>query len=59
MAIAGGSPLGELIERIAPGAGETLVADIFRTATKIVVLTQAQYDALTVKDSSTLYLVTV
>jgi len=58
MAIPGGSPLGELIEKIAPGASEELVAAVFRAGSKIVVLTQAQYDALTTKDPNTLYLVT-
>jgi len=58
MAIATGSPLGELIEKIAPGASEDTLASIIRSGAKIVVLTQAQYDALGTKDPATVYLVT-
>lgn len=32
------------------------LADSIRTATKIVILTQAAYDALSPKDSNTLYI---
>lgn len=59
MAIASGSPLGELIERILPGAGEDALAQNIRNGAKIVVLTQMQYDALVTKDPTTIYLVTL
>lgn len=43
---------------IAPGANGDTLADALRSGTKIVVLTQAAYDALTPKDANTIYITT-
>lgn len=58
MAISTGSPLGELIKSILPGANEDALAQTVRNGAKMVVLTQAQYDSLVTKDATTIYLVT-
>lgn len=57
MPIAQGSALGELIERIYPGASEEQLKDFLRMGADIVVLTQAQYDAITPKNPTTIYVV--
>lgn len=53
-----GSIANKLADVIAPGASGDTLANAVREATKIVVLTQAAYDALTPKDSNTIYIVT-
>lgn len=47
-----------LANLIAPGANGDTLADALRSGTKIVVLTQAEYDALAVKDANTIYITT-
>lgn len=48
----------KLTDLIYPGAGDITSAAILRDISKIVILTQAQYDALGVKDSNTIYITT-
>lgn len=48
----------KLADVIAPGANGDTLANAVRDATKIVVLTQAAYDALAVKDANTIYITT-
>lgn len=43
---------------IAPGANGDDLANALRSGTKIVVLTQAAYDALAIKDANTIYITT-
>jgi hypothetical protein len=47
-----------LANTIAPGANGDTLADALRSGAKIVVLTQAAYDALTPKDANTIYITT-
>jgi hypothetical protein len=47
-----------LANLIAPGADGDALANALRSGTKIVVLTQAEYDALAVKDANTIYMTT-
>ena len=39
-----------------PGADDDKFANAFRDISKIVILTQAAYDALAVKDANTIYI---
>ena len=47
-----------LANTIAPGANGDTLASAIRDGSKIVVLTQSEYDALAVKDSNTIYITT-
>jgi hypothetical protein len=47
-----------LANLIAPGADGDVLANALRSGTKIVVLTQVEYDALAVKDANTIYITT-
>jgi hypothetical protein len=47
----------KLADIIAPGADGNTLAEAMRSAAKIVVLTQTEYDALT-PDEDTIYLIT-
>lgn len=47
----------KLSSLIYPGGNDTVIAEALRYATKIVVLTQVEYDALT-PDEETIYITT-
>jgi hypothetical protein len=47
-----------LANLIAPGANGDDLANALRSANKTIVLTQAAYDALAVKDANTIYITT-
>lgn len=47
-----------LANLVYPGGSGDALANVLRDASKIVVLTQAAYDALAVKDPNIIYLVT-
>lgn len=46
----------KLADLIYPGASGDTLANVVRDAAKIVVLTQTAYDALSSKDSNTIYI---
>jgi acetyl-CoA carboxylase alpha subunit len=48
----------KLANVIAPGANGDALANAIRSGSKIVVLTQAAYDALSPKDANTIYITT-
>lgn len=54
----GRSPKDEFKDQFIPGASDVKVQDTFRELSGIVVLTQAQYTALAVKDPNIIYAVT-
>jgi hypothetical protein len=47
-----------LADLISPGMNGEFLAAVLREGSKIVVMTQTQYDALASKDSNTIYITT-